>query len=229
VIDKDATLARMLPGQPEVTLPAGGHASHVPAALLAGGVYAAAAALALVLTDASDAADRPGAPALADTAGLGNWEVQEGTLAIVVSNFGSDVNGTFADWTAAITFAEEPVDGSHGDVAVEVSIPSLTLGSVTREAMGPEYFNAEGFPTARYEARILQAETGYLAEGTLTLKGNTAPVSLPFTLEIEGDTARMTGSATLDRRNYEIGSGQTDEGTLGFTVDLNVDLTATRQ
>ena len=54
------------------------------------------------------------------------------------------------------------------------------------------------------------------------------PVDLPFTLTLQDDTARMTGSTTLDRRNFGIGETVTDEGTLAFSVTVNIDLTATR-
>jgi hypothetical protein len=38
----------------------------------------------------------------------------------------------------------------------------------------------------------------------------------------------MTGSTTLDRRNFGIGETVTDESTLAFSVTVNIDLTATR-
>ncbi|WP_099824203.1 cytochrome b/b6 domain-containing protein [Oceaniglobus indicus] len=227
LIDRDATLSRMLPGRAKSAPPTGGGGGHALPAALAAGVYAVGAAIALILTDPSDAAQRPSAPVLADS--QGGWAVQDGTLAITVSQFGSDVTGSFADWSASIDFAETPTDGSHGSVSVDVSIPSLTLGSVTSEAMGPDYFDAETHPTANYTAVIRTADTGYVADGTLTLKGAEVPVTLPFTLDIDGDTATMSGATTLDRRDYAIGAGQTDEGTLGFAVSLAVDLTAVRQ
>ena len=46
--------------------------------------------------------------------------------------------------------------------------------------------------------------------------------------KLQGDTARMTGSVTLDRRDFGIGAGYTDEETVGFAVTLQVTLTAAR-
>jgi len=54
------------------------------------------------------------------------------------------------------------------------------------------------------------------------------PVTLPFTLQIDGDTATMEGSITLDRRDFAIGDSMNDETNLAFAVDVAVRLTATR-
>lgn len=225
VADRDATLARMLPGRTE----AAGHGpspGHAPAALAATLVYVAGIGTALALAEAEG--DRVASvEPLAEAAG--SWQVQEGTLGITVRQFGEDVEGRFAEWQADTEFSEEPVEGRHGEVEVTISVPSLTLGSVTEQAMGPKYFAAEEHPRAVFSADIVPAEPGYVAEGTVTLKGETAPVSLPFTMEIDGDTARMQGGTTLDRRSYDIGSGETNADNLGFGVEVSVDLTATRR
>ena len=62
---------------------------------------------------------------------------------------------------------------------------SLTLGSVTSQALGAEFFDAEGFPRAVFAADILAAPEGsedsYVAEGTLSLRGVEVPVRCPST------------------------------------------------
>ncbi|MBD3679436.1 MAG: cytochrome b/b6 domain-containing protein [Rhodobacteraceae bacterium] len=224
VIDRDATLARMLPGLPEVQIsrPAPGHR---PAVLAALAIYAAGFAGAYWLSLSHAAAPEDG-PQLAQAES--QWQVQEGRLGITVQQLGSAVEGSFADWTAAIDFTEEADGGRHGSVTVQISIPSLRLGSVTTQAMGPDFFAAETHPTAIFEAEIFAQGDGYVAEGVLDLKGTQVPVSLPFVLKIDGDTATMTGSTTLDRRDFGIGEAQTDPSQLGFEVAVAVKLTAIR-
>ena len=223
VIDRDATLRRMLPGRPEIGSlpPAPGHL--LPAATAAGLYGLAIAGATLLAQQAEHAAETPELAAVAS-----GWQVEEGTLAITIQQMNAPVTGIFADWTAAIEFSKEPVEGRHGSVEVTVAIPSLTLGSVTKQAMGADFFNAADHPTAGFTAEILPGEAGYVAEGTLTLKGTAQPLTLPFTLEIEGDTARMQGSATVNRRDFGIGAGVTDQKSLADTVEITVDLTATR-
>ena len=158
----------------------------------------------------------------------GDWRVEDGTLSIDVLQLGGLLGGEFADWTADITFDEREVDGRHGQVDVEVAVGSLSIGSVTEQALSGDFFDVEAFPTATFSADILPADEGYLAEGVLAIKGREVPVRLPFELVIEGERARMQGTTRVDRRDWEIGESYTDEGTLGFPVTIDVELTASR-
>jgi len=226
VIDRDATLRRMLPGHTTATPTERqpGHALPLFTALI---VWAAAIGGGAAIGLFSHSPAQATGPALAEVES--DWQVQEGTLNITVSQMGSEVSGSFADWTAEIAYTEEPdAEGKHGDVTVTISIPSLTLGSVTDQAMGPDYFAAETHPTATFSADILSQDDGHVADGTLTIKDQSVPVEMPFTLTIDGDTATASGALTVDRRDFNIGLGTKDEGTLGFTVDISFELTAKR-
>ncbi len=141
---------------------------------------------------------------------------------------GADVQGSFADWTAAIQFDETAVDGKHGNVTVTIATDSLTLGSVTPQAKAAEFFDTAAHPTATFTADILAADQGYTAQGTLTLRGMAKPVTLPFTLVLDGTTATMEGTTTLDRRDFGMGASYADETSVGFPVVVTVKLTATR-
>ena len=67
------------------------------------------------------------------------------------------------------------------------------------------------------------------ASGTLIIRGTSRPVKLPFRLTIDGDTARMTGSAVIDRRNFGVGQGEwTATDSVGANVTVKVAIVATR-
>ncbi len=225
LVDRDYTLQRMLPGfgagpQPPVAR----HAALPP--VLAGLVWIAALGLGGWSGLAALRDRTPQTAALDQVAS--DWQVQEGTLKITVQQMGSAVTGQFADWTAAISFDERDTPGPAGSVEVQVSIPSLTLGSVTAQAMGPDFFDAERFPRAVFRGEILRTEVGYEARGPLNLKGIETEIVLPFTLEVEGETARMRGALTLDRLGFDIGQGMADDSSLGHSVVVSVELTARR-
>lgn len=219
LVDRDGTLSRMVTGRA-----AGNAAPHPKApALAALAIYGAAAALAIGLTAPPEAT----ASAPQAVAG-GNWQVQEGSLAIRLRQMGAEVEGRFAGWTAEIAFDETPVEGRNGSVTVQIDLASLALGSVSDQAKGPEFLDVAAHPTATFTADIRPEGAGYVASGTLDLHGQSRPLTLPFTLDLQGDTARMTGTATLDRRDFGIGAGYGDEETVGFAVTLQVALTAVR-
>ncbi len=226
LIDRDGTLRRMLPGHAAAEAPPARHA-RAP-------IFAAAVVwLAAIAVGIVQGLPKPGAasaPSAALEQQASDWQVQDGTLSITVHQFGSDVTGSFADWTAAISFDPEAGPGPAGHASVQIAIASLTLGTVTDQAMGPEFFDASGFPTATFEADLIRQEDGsYIAEGTLELKGTQVPVSLPFSIVMEDGTARATGGTAIDRRDFGIGTASyNDEGSLGFQVKVSVDLTASR-
>ncbi|QFT59637.1 hypothetical protein FIU94_12455 [Sulfitobacter sp. THAF37] len=224
LVDRDGTLRRMLPGEAALgPLPQQdtGRAPAVTAVVIWG------AALALALTTApSDETPDTSAPALGQVAS--EWQVQEGSIAIAVTQFGSVVEGGFADWTADISFDETDDTGVVGEVTATISIPSLSLGSVTKQAMGADFFDAETHPTATFTGDIRHASDGYEAAGTLTIKGNAVPLTMPFLLSLDGDTAEMRSDLTLDRRDFGIGDNMPKEDSLAFAVDVAIRLTARR-
>ncbi|GAW33275.1 hypothetical protein RA2_00311 [Roseovarius sp. A-2] len=225
VLDGDATLRRMLPGRVSAP-PTARQPGHLLPLITALAVWGAAMGGATAL--GWFATERSGGPALAQVES--DWQVESGQLQIAIRQMGSEVTGSFADWTADIAYSETPDEtGQHGTVEVTVSIPSLTLGSVTQQAMGADFFNVSEYPTATFIADLIAVETGHLARGTLTIRDQSVPVEMPFDLTIEEGTATVSGGLTVDRRDFSIGQGVSDEGSLGYSVDIKVDLTATRR
>ncbi|OCX67056.1 cytochrome B [Thioclava sp. SK-1] len=249
IIDRDKTVARMTRGV-SAGQPGPRHAALAPAGaiaiwiviVLAGLLSAAqphtdtpkAAAPAQPATAPAQQATAPATPAkpatttapaaTPDTAG---WTVTQGKLGFDVQQMGAPVSGTLPDWSADITY--DPETGL-GAVSVIIDTTTLTLGSVTDQAKGPEFFQTETYPQAILTADISREGDGpqHIARGTLELAGVSAPVVLTFTLTIEGNTAQMQGTAQLDRRDWDMGTGYSDETTVGFPVTVTVDLTATR-
>ena len=245
--DRDATLRRMAPGRPALPPIAPRPASIVPpaaAALVVAAAVGVGAALGLyapgearatetvtTVPEAAAAREADGAARAEDARAA--WTVEEGSLGIAVTQLGSRVEGSFADWSATVAFDEEPdAEGRHGAVEVAVDVASLTLGSVTSQALGAEFFDAEGFPGAVFAAGILAAPEGseadYVAEGTLSLRGAEVPVTLAFDLTLAGERATAQGVTVVDRRDFAIGESYADPGTLGFEVEITVALEAVR-
>ncbi|MCX7645491.1 MAG: cytochrome b/b6 domain-containing protein [Rhodobacteraceae bacterium] len=216
--DRDGTLARMWSGRPAAP-PAPARHPRAPA-LAAALLWLAALGLGLALVPRAETA-APSAPAAA----AGGWTVREGTLGIAVRQMGAEVRGSFGSWTARIDF--DPATGL-GAVDATVDVGSLTLGSVTDHALGPEFLDAAAHPAATFSGAIRPEGAGHVAEGTLRLRGTEVPLTLPFALALEGDVARASGAVLLDRRAFGIGRAFPDEGQLGFTVRVEVALAAER-
>ena len=225
LIDRDATLRRMLPGTPSLpNLPQTPH-RQLPL-FVAIGLWAAAVILASALHKGQEH-NVVAAPALAEVSS--QWQVEQGEISFTVKQFGNEVTGRFADWTADITFDADQPSGVVGNVVTTISIPSLTLGSITDQALGVDFLDGTNHPNAVFDADISVASDGYEAVGTLTIKEISVPVRLPFALNVQGNSAEMRGDLKLDRQDFGVGHTIKDEATLGFGVDIKVTLSAVRQ
>ncbi|MEL6960630.1 MAG: YceI family protein, partial [Pseudomonadota bacterium] len=230
LVDKDATLARMVSsteaGDPAAQSP------HGVTAFAGGAVWVVVLGLTLASIGLPGGTERVASAAAAPTLSEGTdpqsavWTVQEVDLAFTVVQLGSDVTGHFEALSPSITYDPETGDGQ---VTVEIDMSSVTLGSVTDQAKGSEFFDVTNHPTAIFEATLTRDDgEAHIADGTLTLTGVSVPVSMPFTLSISDGTAEMTGGVTLDRRDFEIGTSYPDESSVGFSVGVAVTLTASQ-
>ncbi|WP_158964702.1 cytochrome b/b6 domain-containing protein [Chachezhania sediminis] len=234
VIDRDATLRRMWFAKSDAPQPP--KADHTARPLAAAvvvwlAVVLGGAVLGLDLSQGpAQAAVAPSEEAPASQpAGADAWTVADGTLGIRIVQFGNTVDGSFATWRADIRFDENADPADMGQVDVVVDIASLTLGSVTQQAMGPDFFDATQFPQAHFAGTIEKTDTGYLASGPLTIRDQTVEVDLPFTLTpIEGqpDARQMEGRLEIQRLDFGVGQTMPDGSSLGLDVAIEVALTA---
>lgn len=216
VIDKDATLRRMWFGKAKLPKTQT-HRAPAAAPLLATAIFAVTGFIASTWHESTATTALQTVPS--------DWVVESGTVSIGITQLGSDVTGNFSEWTASIAFDPE-AGPNFGEVTAQIAIDSLTLGTVTGQAMGADFFDQSNHPTATFAARITGTQNDYRAEGTLTIKGISAPVVLPFALQIDGDTATMNGNLTVNRRDFAIGDG-TDDGSLAPEVLIQIELIAT--
>jgi polyisoprenoid-binding protein YceI len=74
-------------------------------------------------------------------------------------------------------------------------------------------FNAAEFPTATFQATQCRLESGsaFVADGQLTIRDKTHPISFPFTLGMEMQDGRprfnLTSEVTVNRLDFEVGTG----------------------
>ncbi len=222
LILKDGMLARMLP-------------SRAPTLREAGFVVLPVAALVAVLslrgpaeTTTPTVAAPPAASAAADA-----WVVDmaASTLGFTGSQMGTAFSGRFDRFTAEIVF--DPEAPETGRALVVIDTGSARTGDSQKDTAmpGADWFDVGQFPEARFEATAFR-RTGpdaYEAEGTLTIRGISQPLTLPFTLTPEGDATRARGEVQLIRTDYGVGQGQWSSGNwVALEVTVTVDLLARR-
>ncbi len=137
------------------------------------------------------------------------WRIDpaQSAIAFTARVSGQAVKGRFTRFTARIAF--DPADPAMASVEVQIDIASLATGQAELDAAlrGADWFDVAAHPLAIYRARgARRMEDGrYALDGTLTLRGVSRPLTLPFTLELRGRNALARAAATLDRTAFGIG------------------------
>jgi len=144
---------------------------------------------------------------------------------------GMGFEGGFSRWDARINFDPKNLAGSRAVVTIDLA--SVNSGDADRDQTLPtaEWFDVKKTPQATFTSTSFRDLGGgrYQASGNLTLKGVTRPVSFPFTLAIQGTTARVTGQATLNRSQFKVGQGQfAGADTIPYEVVVPINLVAKR-
>lgn len=163
---------------------------------------------------------------------LADWTVASGgRLGFTARWNGEAVNGSFSRWRAAIRFS--PDELAKSTIRVTVDLASADTGDGQRDdsLKGSDFFNVPAQPNAVFSARDIRhlGSDRYEARGTLDLRGVSKPATIRFTLRIDGDRARVTGTARIDRTSFGVGQGEwaaTDAIAAG--VDIAFSFTATR-
>jgi polyisoprenoid-binding protein YceI len=126
---------------------------------------------------------------------------------------GGEFEGRFERFDAAVRF--DPADLTHARLQVAVDLPGARTGDGDRDAalQGPEFFQSERWPQARFASTNVRALGGdrYEIAGRLTLRDASQPVNLVvrFTRTgAAGGEARLTGSTTLHRLDFGVGRGE---------------------
>lgn len=131
------------------------------------------------------------------------------TLAFAGTYQGEAFAGRFPGFTTRLTFDPKQLAGARLDVAIPLATATAGNPDYDGELRGAAFFNAGKFAQARYVATRFRALGGnqYAADGTLTLRGVSKPVTLAFTWT-PGAAPVLAGKATVRRLDFGVGAGE---------------------
>jgi polyisoprenoid-binding protein YceI len=170
----------------------------------------------------------------ATPASAAHWNVDaaKSKLGFTVSWSGQPFNATFKSWKANIDFDPADLAHSQADVTIDVASEASDDSETDEGVKGAQGFQASQFATARFQTTSIAHKSGndYVAQGKLTLRGVTKAVTLPFTLTIAGNSAHMTGNATVSRMDFGVGQGGdfSKPAPVAYQVTIKVDLVAVK-
>ncbi|MDE7539683.1 YceI family protein [Gluconobacter sphaericus] len=160
-----------------------------------------------------------------------DWTIDpaHSTIGFAGTQTGNAFTGHFGKFDGTISF--DPAHPEEGHAKITIDIASATTADKQRDGAmpGSDWFNVASFPTATFEARSFRAKGGnaYEAVGTLTIRGVSRPETLPFTLDISGQTAHAKGHLDLIRSAFGIGQGPWATGQwVALQVGVSIDVIA---
>lgn len=164
-------------------------------------------------------------------AGHVRWTIvpDESRIVFEYRRNGEAEDGTFGTFTGTGTFHTE----APGEATFEIEIASgsIDLGDAKASAFATsaEWFDARNHPEIVYRLRKLTPLGGdrYRAEGDLTIRGRTRPVTTTISLDINGKDAHAAGTLEIEREDYMLGVGPLSLFVdIGPEVAVRFDLTA---
>ncbi len=142
---------------------------------------------------------------------------------------GQSFDGTFGKWTAAISYDATKLASSKFDVVVDLA--SAKTGDNDRDGAlpGADFFNVAKFPQGHFVTTgFRQNGAQVVADGNLTLRGVTKPVSLTVSFKPQGTGATLDVTGSVKRLDFGVGGGEyADTSVIGADVKINAHLVLT--
>lgn len=162
------------------------------------------------------------APATSPEPCKGWHSVDDGSeLQFIVTFESAPAPGIFRHFSVCLDF--DPVQPADGSLVVAVDVTSADMDSadINEAIAGPEWFDSVQFPQARFESHEIErsGDSAFIAHGRVSLKGVEREVDVPFAWVTDGTAARMNGELSLNRSDFNIGTGDwAEDDSIGFKV-----------
>ncbi|MCK6428386.1 MAG: YceI family protein [Burkholderiaceae bacterium] len=113
------------------------------------------------------------------------------------------------------------------DVWLEPASVATDLPEIDAALRDKEFFDAGAHPRLTFASTSIDAQDGrQIAHGTLSVKGKRRAADVPFALGSADGRRTVSGTFTLDRLQYGIGTGEWSD-TRWLGAEVKVEFTAT--
>ncbi len=149
------------------------------------------------------------------------------TLSFHGSQGGEAFDGRFTRFTPKIAFDPATPDAISIDVEIDTASADTQNAERDDALKMPEFFWIERFKSAHFRTTACRAVAPpkYECDAQLTIRDQTHPLKFPFTWTGAAGAATLEASVTLNRTDYDVGTGDwaTEEVVL-HPVEVRVKL-----
>lgn len=158
-----------------------------------------------------------------------NTDASGSTLGFSGTYQGEKFSGTFARFEAAIAYDPADLATARFDVSIDITSAATGNADYDGQLKTAEFFDFARFPKAHFVTQSFRREGDrVLAEGTLTLRDQSKPVTLAVRFAPGASGATLDVSTTLKRLDFGVGSGDwADTAVIGNDVPVSAHLVLT--
>lgn len=170
-------------------------------------------------------------PAFAEAA-VPSWKIvpKDSELSFTAIQNNAPIKGDFKKFTGDISFDPNQLKDSKVMINVETGSVSTVAADIADSLRTADWFDVKKFPKATFTASEFKktADKKFEANGKLTVRDKTIPITLSFVLDEYSPTkAHITGTATLKRSSVGVGQGEwSSEAVVKDEVKIEFKITA---
>ncbi|KGP62673.1 hypothetical protein EP47_02465 [Legionella norrlandica] len=161
---------------------------------------------------------------------LQEWEIipSQSELTFTGTQNGAPVTGRFKKFTGQIFADSANYKASSIHIIIDMNSISTPFQDIATTLASSDWFDVKVFPKAEFKASQFNKvdDKTYEAQGTLTIRDKTSPVTLKFKVDqTSKDQAVVEGSTIVNRSVFGVGQGEwasTDEIQDEVTVRFKV-------
>jgi polyisoprenoid-binding protein YceI len=158
------------------------------------------------------------------TSNARDWQVDAAQSALTFKGTyqNGPFEGKFKKFDAAIAFDENDPGKDRFDVKVDVASVDTQSGERDDTLRTADFFDAAKYPQAHFVTQSFAkaADGGLEAQGSLTIRDKSKPVTLKVKFTPAGDKATLDVDATLNRLDFGLGTGS-DWADIGKDVQVH--------
>lgn len=162
--------------------------------------------------------------------GIPEWQIvpSESQITFTATQNGAPVTGSFKSFTGDIHVDPENYKTSTIHIIVDINSLTTSYSDLIETLTSEDWFNAKMFPKADFSATKFSklSNKTYKADGELTIRDKSAPVTLIFTaVESPENHGVIEGQTVIKRSTFGVGQGEwasTDEVKDDVTVNFKV-------
>src|SRR6267378_2452758 len=136
------------------------------------------------------------------------------------------VHGRFTDFSGSIILDDKDIAKSSVNVTIKAG--SITTDNSQRDnhLKSPDFLDVAGHPEITFASKSVEKKgDGYVAHGTLTIRGVSKDVDLAFQLKGPNSLLGAEASVTINRQDFGVSwSKALDKGQLVVSNDVKIEI-----